>query len=75
MVIDVPDIEAAVGLQELHRLSFWDALILRAAQRGGCEILCTEDLQHGARLAGVRIENPFSAAPDVPVRPRARKRR
>lgn len=75
VVIDVPDIEAAVDLQRLHRLSFWDALIVRAAQRGGCEMLYTEDLQHGALLAGVRIENPFSAAPDLPVRPRARKRR
>lgn len=60
VVIDVPDIEAAVDLHRLHRLSFWDALILRAAQRGGCDVLYTEDLQDGATLAGVHIENPFA---------------
>lgn len=69
VVIDVPDVEAAIDLHRLHRVSFWDALILRAAQRGGCRVLYSEDLQDGATLAGVRIENPF-ALPGGP-RPRA----
>ncbi|MBI3786480.1 MAG: PIN domain-containing protein [Deltaproteobacteria bacterium] len=61
VVIDVPDIEAAIDLQRLHRVSFWDALILRAAQRGSCAVLYSEDLQNGATLGGVRIENPFAS--------------
>jgi len=40
-------------------LSFWDALVLRAAKEGGCSILYTEDLQHGRTIDGVRVLNPF----------------
>lgn len=40
-------------------LSFWDALIIEAALKGGADRLLTEDLQHGHVIEGVRIENPF----------------
>lgn len=59
VLIDLPDILAATDLCRLHALAFWDALVLRAAQRSGCSILLTEDLQHGARFDGVEIVNPF----------------
>ena len=57
--IDLPDIVGAIDLLRLHAIGFWDALILRAAQRAGCSILLTEDLQHGARFDGVEVVNPF----------------
>ena len=41
-------------------LSFWDAMIVRAAVRGGCDVLFTEDLQHGQVIDGVEVRNPFS---------------
>jgi predicted nucleic acid-binding protein len=53
----------ALDLHVLHQVSFWDALILQAARASGCVQLLTEDLQHGAVLAGVSIVNPFVAAP------------
>jgi len=59
--IDLEMILAAIDLHRLHALSFWDALILRAAKAGGCTRLLTEDLQHGQIIGGVRIENPFAA--------------
>jgi predicted nucleic acid-binding protein len=40
-------------------LSFWDALIVEAALRAGAERLLTEDLQHGQRIGGLTVENPF----------------
>jgi len=55
----VNDILAAIDLHRLHRLSFWDGLILRCAKRAGCSILLFEDMQHGQVIDGVRIENPF----------------
>ena len=55
----VVDLLAAVDLHRLHGISFWDGLIVRAAQVAGCRILLTEDLQHGRRYDGVRVENPF----------------
>ncbi len=56
-----PDLIAgALDLHVLHGLSFYDALILQAAAASGCQRLLSEDMQHGATIAGVRIENPFT---------------
>ncbi|MFO1252176.1 MAG: PIN domain-containing protein [Inhella sp.] len=52
-------IAGALDLHQLHSLSFYDALIVQAASSSGCQRLLSEDLQHGALIAGVRIENPF----------------
>jgi len=54
-----PEIEAASELEELHQLSFWDALIVTAARKGGASRVLTEDLNPGQIISGVRIENPF----------------
>ena len=52
----------ALDLRVLHSLSFYDALILRAAMVSGCQQLLTEDMQYGASFGGVRIVNPFLAS-------------
>lgn len=49
-------------LQQSHRLSVWDALIVQAALDGGCETLYSEDLQHARRFGGLSVVNPFLAA-------------
>jgi predicted nucleic acid-binding protein len=53
------DVLAAIDLQRLHRVSFWDALILHSAREAGCRVLQTEDMQHGQVIDGVKIVNPF----------------
>jgi predicted nucleic acid-binding protein len=53
------DILAAIDIHRLHQVSFWDALIIRAAQQARCTVLLTEDLQHAGRLAGLDIVDPF----------------
>jgi predicted nucleic acid-binding protein len=58
--VDVPLIVAASRLEERHRLSFWDALIVEAALRSGALRLVTEDLQTGRRIGGMTIVNPFA---------------
>ena len=50
---------AAIDLQRLHRISFWDALIVRSAVAANCVCLLSEDLAHNYIIDGVRIENPF----------------
>jgi predicted nucleic acid-binding protein len=42
-----------------YRVSFWEALVLQAAQASVAEILYSEDLSHGQRYGPVRVENPF----------------
>lgn len=60
LVPATPDLLAgALDLHLLHSLSFYDALILQAAISSGCQCLVSEDGQHGAVIAGVRIVNPF----------------
>ena len=51
----------ALTLQARQGFSFYDSLIVAAALEGGCNRLLTEDLQHGQRIDGLTIENPFLA--------------
>lgn len=60
---DVDDIVEASELEERHRLSFWDALIIVAARRSGAQVILTEDLQEGRRFDGLLVVSPFGAAP------------
>jgi predicted nucleic acid-binding protein len=55
----VGDIFAAIDLHRLHRISYWDALVVHCARKSGCRVVLTEDLQHGQVIDGVRIVNPF----------------
>ncbi len=57
--VDGPMILAAIARSRRQSFSFWDALILEAALRAGARRLLTEDLQHGQRIGGLTVENPF----------------
>jgi len=61
VVIEPRIISEAIDISILHRLSFWDSLILAAADSVHCEILFSEDLSDGQIVRGVQIKNPFSA--------------
>jgi len=52
-------IKEAIDCAIINRLSFWDALIVVAAESARCETLWTGDLNHGQIIRGVRIENPL----------------
>lgn len=58
--IDLDIILFAIDLTRLHSVSFWDALIVRAALSSGCKVLLSEDLQPGRRINGLEIVNPFA---------------
>ena len=45
--------------EERYQISFWDALILAAAESGGAGVVYTEDLNHGQRYGSVLVQNPF----------------
>jgi len=59
ITFDAADVISAIELHRLMGTSFWDALILHAARTGGANVLYSEDFQHGAILASVRVVNPF----------------
>jgi predicted nucleic acid-binding protein len=52
----------ALDLEARHRISFWDALVVQAAQVSGAEVLYSEDLSHGQTYGSVRVINPLRAA-------------
>lgn len=61
-VVITPDlIKEAIDCSLINRLSFWDALIVVAAESARCNLLWTEDLNSGQVIRGVRIENPMTA--------------
>ncbi|RJQ53146.1 MAG: PIN domain-containing protein [Desulfobacteraceae bacterium] len=52
-------IREAVDCAVLNRISFWDSLIIVAAESAHCETLWSEDLNDGQVIRGVRIHNPL----------------
>ena len=57
--IDVPLIKEAIDSSILDQISYWDALIVASAQKGGCDHVLTEDLNHDQVIKGVKIVNIF----------------
>ena len=50
----------ALRITGKHRLPWYDSIIVASALEGQCETLYSEDLQHGRKIEGLRIENPFA---------------
>jgi predicted nucleic acid-binding protein len=74
-------------IEQRYATSWWDAMIVAAAQLQDCSILLSEDFQEGMVFGSVTVRNPFTArvaeqrveytAPRVSVarhRPRGRPR-
>lgn len=55
------DVLAAIELARSATVSFWDALLIRAASQSNATILWTEDLQDGRRFGSLEVRNPFRA--------------
>ena len=49
----------ALRLEDKHRLSWYDALIVAAAVESQCTILYSEDMHDGHRFGELEIKNPF----------------
>ncbi len=52
-------VERGIAIHMQHSISYWDALILAAAERARCNILLTEDLKAGEVYNKVTVHNPF----------------
>jgi predicted nucleic acid-binding protein len=57
----VETITRATELAELSRISFWDALIVAAAEEVDADELLSEDLNNGQTIAGIKVVNPLVA--------------
>jgi predicted nucleic acid-binding protein len=63
--VDQQTVETAWAFEARFGLSYWDALMVAAASHQGCQLLLTEDLQHGQVIDSLRIVNPFLQGPEL----------
>ncbi|HEY4011188.1 MAG TPA: PIN domain-containing protein [Acidobacteriaceae bacterium] len=49
----------ALDIAERYRFPWYDSLMIAAALAAQCEVLYSEDWQHGQRIEGLQIVNPF----------------
>jgi predicted nucleic acid-binding protein len=59
MALDITLVDDAISGCREWKISYWDALIIAAAQAAGCQLVISEDLSDGAKYGSVRVENPF----------------
>ena len=59
VTVDASLILESARLVEKRSISFWDALIVCSALRGGSVRIYSEDMQDGEKFNGLKIENPL----------------
>ncbi len=64
--IDQLMVEGAWSVEDRFGFSFWDALIVAAAQTADCRYLLSEDFQHGQQVERLEVVNPFQSRPPRP---------
>lgn len=50
----------ALAIEERYKISFWDALILQAAETSGATVLYSEDLSATQNYGSIRVVNPLT---------------
>jgi predicted nucleic acid-binding protein len=59
IVINTNIIEQAIDISVHNKISFWDGLIVSAAEFANCSMIITEDLNNGQIIRGIKIIDPF----------------
>ena len=59
VALDLELVRRAVNTSQRYQISYWDGLIISAAERAGCARVFTEDLNNGQAYHGVVAINPF----------------
>ena len=57
--LDATLVIRAIEMKKRWQLSYWDALILAAAERADCNVVYSEDLSDGQTYGQVRVINPY----------------
>ena len=65
--VDAALLKRAHEIEQRWRLSWWDSMVVAAAQLQDCAILATEDLQDGMVFGLVTVRNPFTAVLEEPA--------
>jgi predicted nucleic acid-binding protein len=61
IILNTPEsIVQALELEARYKISFWDALILQAAESAGASVLYSEDLSAGQKYRAIKVINPLT---------------
>lgn len=60
VTLDADHVASAIAGSQAWGISYWDALVIVAAESAGCGRLISEDLVDGGTYGSVRVENPFA---------------
>ena len=52
-------VNRALQLKERYGFQWYDSLVVSGALQAKCDVLYTEDLNHGQRIEGLVVVNPF----------------
>ena len=59
--IDLPMVRRAIATHSRYGTTYWDSLIIAAAERAGCSAILSEDFNAGQSYHGILAVNPFVA--------------
>jgi predicted nucleic acid-binding protein len=62
---DADNLPIAWALHDRFQTSWWDALMLSSAVRARCDLVLSEDLDHGRDYLGTTVLNPFRLPPEA----------
>ena len=65
--IDESLLRRAHEVEQRWRLSWWDSMVVAAAQLQDCPVLLTEDLQDGGVYGTVTVRSPFTLSVEEPA--------
>lgn len=57
--VDADLVSRAIAGSRDWQISFWDALIVRAAEVAGCNVVLSEDLADGRAYGAISVRSPF----------------
>ena len=61
VVVNTPEsVLQALEIEVRHKISFWDALVLQAAESAGAVVLYSEDLAAGNHYGTIQVVNPLA---------------
>ena len=64
VVVNTPSaVIQALEIELRYKTSFWDAMILQAAESAGADVLYSEDLAAGQAYGAIRVVNPLRSSP------------
>jgi predicted nucleic acid-binding protein len=60
VIVNTPEsVLQALEIEVRYKISFWDALVLQAAETSGAAVLYSEDLAAGQHYGAIQVVNPL----------------